>query len=147
MRIRLAVEVFSFSLSLFLSFSLSLSLFHVMFFHRHKLPNGWNTKVCEIFPELKESALQDVTLLHLAQHRSGIIEDLEKEEEEELYRHISSLSFSEQRRAYVAKIATKPLHHPPGLRLLYFSFSLSLSLSLFFFSFSSLLSHILLPIT
>jgi len=65
---------------------------------------------------VKETSLSSISLLQLSHHRSGLIDDLDKEEEEEFSRVVSALPLNEQRRAYVCRISSKPLHHLPGER-------------------------------
>lgn len=78
------------------------------------LSKGWETTVGEVIPDLAESKIGAVTLLHLAHHRSGLLEDLEKEEEEKLHISVASLPLPQQRLVYVKHLAQKDLHHPPG---------------------------------
>jgi CubicO group peptidase (beta-lactamase class C family) len=80
------------------------------------LSAGWQTQVGEVLTDLKDTVVAPVTLEQLAHHRSGLLEDLDKQEEEELHSSVATSPVPEQRAVFSRRLAEKPLIHPPGER-------------------------------
>jgi len=83
------------------------------------LPSGWNTTVAELLPQTSDTPIAPLKLLHLCQHRSGLIVDLPLDEEKQLAQEVSSKSFVEQRQVFLTKLAPKPLQFTPGTQFCY----------------------------
>jgi len=78
---------------------------------------GWDSPLGSILDSNTlppDCDLAAVTLQQLASHRGGVRVDLELAEEEELRKACAEMPVAEQRKAFVRKLAEKPLEHAPG---------------------------------
>jgi len=80
---------------------------------------GWDTSVGSIIPEFQNSQIAKITLKQLAHHRSGMLTDLEPEEETQFNAALEGQTNLAKRFAWAKKISEKSLLAPPGTQFCY----------------------------